>query len=294
MTFTAMLDGIAETVDEVPLIETLEKVLDQSGYTHALEAKNDMESRGRLENIGELKTTVLKYMEETEEPSLSGFLEEIALYTDLDNLSEDDDKVVLMTLHSAKGLEFPYVFITGMEEGLFPGQQAIFEPKELEEERRLAYVGITRAKKELTLTGAAQRMLFGHTTRNRPSRFIGEIPTELLKTEDETERFGSYQAERSAFGGRSGYGGYGARQGSGGQASRQTTGSIPPAPRTRPAAPAAEPFAFKTGDRVRHKTFGEGSILKIEPMGGDHLLTIHFDSVGTKRLMATYARLEKL
>ena len=198
-----------------------------------------------------------------------------------------------MTLHSAKGLEFPYVFITGMEEGLFPGQQAIFEPKELEEERRLAYVGITRAKKELTLTGAAQRMLFGHTTRNRPSRFIGEIPTELLKTEDETERFGSYQAERSAFGGRSSYGGYGARQGSGGQASRQT-GSIPPAPRTRPAAPAAEPFAFKTGDRVRHKTFGEGSILKIEPMGGDHLLTIHFDDIGTKRLMATYARLEKL
>lgn len=294
MTFTAMLDGIAETVDEVPLIETLEMVLDQSGYTHALEAKNDMESRGRLENIGELKTTVLKYMEETEEPSLSGFLEEIALYTDLDNLSEDDDKVVLMTLHSAKGLEFPYVFITGMEEGLFPGQQAIFEPKELEEERRLAYVGITRAKKELTLTGAAQRMLFGHTTRNRPSRFIGEIPTELLKTEDETERFGSYQAERSAFGGRSSYGGYGARQGSGGQVSRQTTGSIPPAPHTRPAAPAAEPFDFKTGNRVRHKTFGEGSILKIEPMGGDHLLTIHFDSVGTKRLMATYARLEKL
>ena len=294
MTFTAMLDGIAETVDEVPLIETLEMVLDQSGYVRALEAKNDMESRGRLENIGELKTTVLKYMEETEEPSLSGFLEEIALYTDLDNLSEDDDKVELMTLHSAKGLEFPYVFITGMEEGLFPGQQAIFEPKELEEERRLAYVGITRAKKELTLTGAAQRMLFGHTTRNRPSRFIGEIPTELLKTEDETERFGSYQAERSAFGGRSSYGGYGARQGSGGQASRQTTGSIPPAPHTRPAAPAAEPFDFKTGNRVRHKTFGEGSILKIEPMGGDHLLTIHFDSVGTKRLMATYARLEKL
>ena len=124
---------------------TLEQVLDQSGYVRALEAKNDMESRGRLENIGELKTTILKYMEETEEPSLSGFLEEIALYTDLDNLSEDDDKVVLMTLHSAKGLEFPYVFITGMEEGIFPGQQAIYEPTELEEERRLCYVAMTRA-----------------------------------------------------------------------------------------------------------------------------------------------------
>ena len=293
MEFTAMMDGIAESVDEVPLIETLEQVLDQSGYVRALEAKNDMESRGRLENIGELKTTILKYMEETEEPSLSGFLEEIALYTDLDNLSEDDDKVVLMTLHSAKGLEFPYVFITGLEEGIFPGQQAIYEPTELEEERRLAYVGITRAKRELYLTGAAQRMLFGRTTRNRPSRFVGEIPGELMKTEDETERFGSYH---SGYGERTGYGsGYGARQTSVYQPNKlgSSPAPAPAAPRPRPAVPAAEPFTLKTGDRVYHKTFGEGSILKIEPMGGDHLLTIHFDKVGAKRLMATFARLEK-
>lgn len=293
MEFTAMMDGIAESVDEVPLIETLEQVLDQSGYVRALEAKNDMESRGRLENIGELKTTILKYMEETEEPSLSGFLEEIALYTDLDNLSEDDDKVVLMTLHSAKGLEFPYVFITGLEEGIFPGQQAIYEPTELEEERRLAYVGITRAKRELYLTGAAQRMLFGRTTRNRPSRFVGEIPGELMKTEDETERFGSYH---SGYGERTGYGsGYGARQTSVYRPNKlgSSPAPAPAAPRPRPAVPAAEPFTLKTGDRVYHKTFGEGSILKIEPMGGDHLLTIHFDKVGAKRLMATFARLEK-
>lgn len=295
MEFTAMMDGIAESVDEVPIIETLEQVLDQSGYVRALEAKNDMESRGRLENIGELKTTILKYMEETEEPSLSGFLEEIALYTDLDNLSEDDDKVVLMTLHSAKGLEFPYVFITGLEEGIFPGQQAIYEPSELEEERRLAYVGITRAKRELYLTGAAQRMLFGRTTRNRPSRFVGEIPGELMKTEDETERFGSYH---SGYGERTGYGsgyGYGARQTTVYQPNKlgSSPAPAPAAPRPRPAVPAAEPFTLKTGDRVYHKTFGEGSILKIEPMGGDHLLTIHFDKVGAKRLMATFARLEK-
>ena len=293
MEFTAMMDGIAESVDEVPLIETLEQVLDQSGYVRALEAKNDMESRGRLENIGELKTTILKYMEETEEPSLSGFLEEIALYTDLDNLSEDDDKVVLMTLHSAKGLEFPYVFITGLEEGIFPGQQAIYEPSELEEERRLAYVGITRAKRELYLTGAAQRMLFGRTTRNRPSRFVGEIPGELMKTEDETERFGSYH---SGYGERTGYGsGYGARQTTVCRPNKlgSSPAPAPAAPRPRPAVPAAEPFTLKTGDRVYHKTFGEGSILKIEPMGGDHLLTIHFDKVGAKRLMATFARLEK-
>ena len=273
MEFTAMMDGIAAEVDEVPLIETLEAVLEKSGYVRALEQKGDMESRGRLENIGELKTTVLKYTEETEEPSLSGFLEEIALYTDLDSMEEDSDKVLLMTLHSAKGLEFPYVFITGMEEGIFPGQQAIYEPAEIEEERRLAYVGITRAKKELTLTGGAQRMLFGRTTRNRPSRFVGEIPPECLKTEDETERYG----------GTGSFGGW--RQ-------PARTGAVPPPAAPRPK-PAAEPFRFKTGDRVYHKTFGEGSILKIEPMGGDHLLTIHFDSVGAKRLMATFARLEK-
>ena len=282
MAFTAMLDGIAERVDEVPLIETLEAVLEQSGYVKALEAKNDMESRGRLENIGELKTTVLKYMAETEQPTLSGFLEEIALYTDLDNLSEDDDKVVLLTLHSAKGLEFPYVFITGMEEGIFPGQQALFEPGELEEERRLAYVGITRAKKELYLTGAAQRMLFGRTTRNRPSRFISEIPAELLKIEDETERFGSY------FTGERPDGGYARQPARPAQSGGRPVPPPPPRPR-----PAEEPFTLKVGDRVLHNTFGEGSILKIEPMGNDHLLTIHFDKVGSKRLMATYARLQK-
>ena len=196
MEFTAMMDGIAESVDEVPLIETLEQVLDQSGYVRALEAKNDMESRGRLENIGELKTTILKYMEETEEPSLSGFLEEIALYTDLDNLSEDDDKVVLMTLHSAKGLEFPYVFITGLEEGIFPGQQAIYEPTELEEERRLAYVGITRAKKELYISNSVSRMLYGRTQRNEPSRFLREIEPEYIE-----ETRSPVLEQRSRFGG---------------------------------------------------------------------------------------------
>ena len=254
-------------------IEIITEAANRLERNVAFETGTWMESRGRLENIGELKTTVLKYTEETEEPSLSGFLEEIALYTDLDSVEEDADKVLLMTLHSAKGLEFPYVFITGMEEGIFPGQQAIYEPAEIEEERRLAYVGITRAKKELTLTGAAQRMLFGRTTRNRPSRFVGEIPPECLKTEDETERYG----------GAGSFGGW--RQ-------PARTGAVPPPAAPRPK-PAAEPFRFKTGDRVYHKTFGEGSILKIEPMGGDHLLTIHFDSVGAKRLMATFARLEK-
>lgn len=287
--FAAMIDGIAAEVDTVPLIDTLEAVLEQSGYVTALEAKNDMESRGRLENIGELKSTVQKYMEETEQPSLSGFLEEISLYTDLDHYDENEDTVVLMTLHSAKGLEFPYVFIAGMEEGIFPGQQAIFDPVEIEEERRLAYVGITRAKKELYLTSAAQRMLFGHTCRNRASRFIGEIPSELLNVQDEAERYSSYGG--SGYG--SGFGGYGSRT-----AARTVTHPAPaapsaPRPAPRPAAAAPAAFEFKAGDRVGHRVFGDGTILKVTPMGSDHLLEIHFDKVGAKRIMATFAKLEK-
>ncbi len=215
-----------------------------------------MESRGRLENIGELKTTILKYMEETEEPSLSGFLEEIALYTDLDNLSEDDDKVVLMTLHSAKGLEFPYVFITGLEEGIFPPGH--LQPTELEEERRLAYVGITRAKRELYLTGAARGCSSAEPPETVPPALWGRSPGELMKTEDKTERFGSYH---SGYGERTGYGsGYGARQTPVYQPNKlgSSPAPAPAAPKPKPVAPAAEPFTLKTGDRVYHKTLGRG------------------------------------
>ena len=269
MAFAAMIDGLRDRLGNEPLIDTLEALLEESGYVRALEQKNDFESRGRLENVEELKTTVLKYAEETEEPSLSGFLEEIALYTDLDNYDPDDDAVVMMTLHSAKGLEFPVVFIAGAEEGIFPGMSAIYNPGEIEEERRLAYVGITRAKRRLYLTTAAQRMIFGRTTRNRPSRFVGEIPKALLDIRDETVR--SYSA-------------------------RPAPGAAPgkAAPARRPAAPAgAEPFDLKAGDRVVHRVFGPGLITKVTPMGGDHMVEVAFDRVGTKRIMAAFAKLTK-
>ncbi len=268
--FAAMMEGLRERVDTEPLADTFAALLEESGYGKALEQKNDFESRGRLENVEELKTTIAKYVEESQEPSLSGFLEEIALYTDLDSYDPADDAVVMMTLHAAKGLEFPVVFIAGAEEGIFPSMNAMMDPVQIEEERRLAYVGITRARQRLYLTTAAQRMIFGRTAYNRPSRFVEEIPRELVESRDETVR----RAAPSAMG--------------------AATGSPKPLkkrPLAQPAAPAV--FDFTTGERVKHRVFGEGTILSITPMGGDHLVEVAFDRVGTKRIMATFARLER-
>ena len=274
--FASLISELIELAETSSLIDTLDQVLERSGYTDALRAKKDMESQGRLENVEELRTTVIKYMEETEEPSLSGFLEEIALYTDLDSLSPEDDAVVLMTLHSAKGLEFPVVFIAGMEENIFPSSRVLNDPTEIEEERRLAYVGITRAKQRLYLTSAGERMLFGHTTRNRRSRFTGEIPRDIIDLQDETMR--SY-----SFGG--------------GTAAKPMTPGVRSASIPKPASAVPkkdEPFTLKAGDRVRHYKFGDGKILSVTPMGGDHLVQIAFDSGSTKKLMASYIKLEKI
>ena len=268
--FAAMINGLRERAGNEPLADTLAALLEESGYVRALEQKNDFESRGRLENVEELMTTVIKYTQETESPTLSGFLEEIALYTDLDGYDSGDDAVVMMTLHSAKGLEFPVVFIAGAEEGIFPGMNAMMNPGEIEEERRLAYVGITRAKERLYFTTAAQRMIFGRTAYNRPSRFVEEIPRELVESRDETVR----RATPSAMGAASGH-----------------PKPLKKRPLAQPAAPAV--FDLTTGERVKHRVFGEGTILSITPMGGDHLVEVAFDRVGTKRIMATFARLER-
>ncbi len=263
--FAAMIEGLRERAGEEPLEELLDALLEESGYTRALELKNDFESRGRLENVEELKTTVLKYTQETQDPSLSGFLEEIALYTDLDSYDPEDDAVVMMTLHSAKGLEFPVVFIAGAEEGIFPGMNAMMNPGEMEEERRLAYVGITRARERLYLTTAAQRMIFGRTAYNRPSRFAGEIPKDLLEVEDETVRHYTASAPRPQ--------------------------AAPKRPLTQRTAPAA--FDLKVGEQVKHRVFGIGTILSITPMGGDHMVEVAFEKAGTKRIMAAFAKLER-
>lgn len=271
MAFAQMIEDLKEITDQVPLIDLLDRTLDKSGYAAALASKNDHESQGRLENVQELRTTVLKYIEETQDPSLSGFLEEIALYTDLDGLEEGTDAVVMMTLHSAKGLEFPCVFIAGMEEGIFPGQQAAFMPKELEEERRLAYVGITRAKRKLYLTSASERMLFGRTTRGRPSRFMAEIPSDLTHKQDATvNRSWQRSAPNGPF--------------------------ITKKPPSEPSVPivASQPFNLQVGDRITHRVFGEGLILSVTPMGGDHMVEVAFDKVGTKRIMAAYTKMTKI
>lgn len=177
MGFAAMIEELTADAETMDMGSFFDEVMEKTGYMMALIAQGE-EGKTRIENVKELKSILVKYEEENESPTLSGFLEEVALYTDLDAVNESDDNVILMTMHSAKGLEYPYVFLVGMEEGIFPGRLSM-EPGELEEERRLAYVGITRAKTDLTLTAARQRMLFGSTQYNRPSRFVDEIPEKL-------------------------------------------------------------------------------------------------------------------
>ena len=291
-----------------------------------LETKNTVEDRTRLENVRELLTSINSYLENRadQEESLSdalhGFLDEIALYTDLDSHDPNQDCVVLMTMHSAKGLEFPYVYVVGMEEGIFPGIRAIGETEEMEEERRLCYVAMTRAKEKLYLTCAHQRMLFGRTSANRPSRFVEEIPPEHLERSgrsylsdlDGDEGGDSWAGMPSRS---SGYGGYGERTGFGraaggfggtgraaggtprpsyggfersarpATASGQTRRAASPAPSYARSTAPAPALQLAKGDQVRHRAFGLGMVLSAQKVGGDVLLEIAFDQVGTKRLM---------
>ena len=234
------------------------------------------ENKSRLENIRELKSSIHAYMENAEEPSLNGFLEEIALYTDLEQYNENDDAVVLMTMHAAKGLEFPHVFITGFEDGLFPGMRAIGDREEMEEERRLCYVAITRAKKKLTVTYAKQRMIYGRTAASLPSRFLREIP------EDSCVRKGGFVTPRTPTG---------FTQPSHMQLntdnSYRGTGYLQ-ASRPKPQ-PQGNYLALNKGDMVMHTAFGKGMVLSVLKMSGDALLEIAFDNVGTKKLMAKTA-----
>ncbi|WRS27724.1 UvrD-helicase domain-containing protein [Oscillospiraceae bacterium MB08-C2-2] len=272
--FTTMVEELAQMAEQEPLADVLDALLDRSGYAMALRTQG-FEGQTRLENIMELKSNLLKYTEESEEPTLAGFLEEIALYTDLDNYDPDSDAVVLMTVHSAKGLEFPYVFIAGMDEGIFPGRQSSYYPEELEEERRLAYVAITRAKKQLFVTCTERRMIFGQTSFNRPSRFVAEIPAELVECHEPPaiakkpvlDRAAAKRAHISLSSTTIGVG----------DTSHERTGSV----------------SFAVGDLVRHRVFGEGKVLSARPMGGDSLVEIRFDKVGVKKVMANFAGLTK-
>ena len=280
--FASTMKELVEAAEDetVRLSELYQMILDKTNYIEALRAAEGDEAQDRIENINELASNLIQYQEDNgEEASLSGFLEEVSLMTDIDNYDEDSDSVVMMTMHSAKGLEFPVVFLPGFEEGIFPGIQAIYNPTEIEEERRLAYVAITRAKEELDILNAESRMIFGSTVRTKPSRFIQEIPEELV----ETSRSRSWKkpqpgtvlptSSRDAR-----------------VASTEAARNFGPAEIARGSVPAVR---FKPGDSVYHKTFGNGMVVSATPMGNDTLLEIAFDTIGTKKLMANFARLQK-
>jgi DNA helicase-2/ATP-dependent DNA helicase PcrA len=276
MQFTVMIEELAQLLEDgMSLPEFYDELLRRSGYAAMLEAKPTEENKTRLENIRELKSSIHAYIQNADVPSLAGFLEEIALYTDLEEYSETDDVVVLMTMHSAKGLEFPNVFLVGFEDGLFPGMRAIGDYEEMEEERRLCYVAITRAKKNLTISYAKQRMLYGRTNAALPSRFLREIP------EDTMQRKGGYhrkteQPYDSSF----------VRQDAGHYAVPQYKREIPA---YKASTAKVQYLELNKGDMVQHTAFGRGLVLSVMKMGGDALLEIAFDEIGTKKLMAKTA-----
>ena len=278
--FTAMIEEMREKLDGMELVEYYEYVCDRTGYVAMLQEKNDMESRGRLENVEELTSSIHAFLDnDPDNPTLAGFLDEVALYTDLDDTSDKENCVVMMTMHSAKGLEFPYVYVVGMEESVFPGNRVLAEDDELEEERRLCYVAMTRAKEKLTLTNARQRMLFGRTTPNLPSRFLDEIPEKnmewLSKPEPRAER--GWDEDRDS--------GYVWDVDVSVERHREKVKSTLDSVRKTSIKPSTPLMDLKPGESVRHSAFGQGMVISVRPMGGDALIEIAFDNVGTKKLM---------
>ena len=293
--FAAMIENIAAFAEDAPLADTLNRILDETAYVQSLRAEPE-KFEDRVQNLNELSATLVRFSEENPEGTLNEYLEEVALLTDIDNYNAEADTVVLMTLHAAKGLEFPVVFIPGMEEGVFPGIQSMYIESEVEEERRLAYVGITRAKEKLYLTHAKCRMIYGSTNYYRPSRFVAEIPEKLLDIHRSVgfrERAGystnTYGSPKSAPSGT--YTGVS-------KSAAPTGGSTVNRGFTKPVSNAAKNTAalpqFQPGDTVEHKAFGTGVISTVRPMGNDMLLEVVFQKAGTKKLMARMANLKKL
>lgn len=273
--FAAMMDELKEQSELLPFDEFLDLLLDKTGYLDYLSAQGD-EGSTRLENIEELKSSMVAYAEEANEPSLGGFLEEIALFTDVDKYEPGQEVVYMMTMHSAKGLEFEKVFLVGFEEGVFPSTRTInaIDLAEIEEERRLAYVAITRAKKRLYLSSADRRMLFGLSMYNKRSRFLGEIDTELINKEC-SKLLHDEDSEAIP------------------QSISSNTLQKQLAQRAKPkVAPGNK--SFEAGERVSHNIFGDGTVITVSSMGNDALLEVAFDNVGTKKLMANFAKIKKI
>ena len=272
--FSELIESLAQLLDEgMSLPEFYDILLQRTGYEDMLKGKDTEENKTRLENVRELKSSIHSYLQNADIPTLAGFLEEIALYTDLEQYHEGDEAVVMMTMHSAKGLEFPSVFLVGFEDGLFPGMRAIGDAEEMEEERRLCYVAITRAKEHLTISYARQRMIYGRTSASLPSRFLKEIPDSCIVKK------GGYRVSAE-----SGYSGQRQIRGTGtAPAKKVQTGFSLGA-----TAPAAM-LDLNQGDMIQHAAFGKGMVLSVRKMGGDALLEIAFDDIGTKKLMAKTA-----
>lgn len=280
--FVALIDGLmeAEQSEDYSLAELYNLILEHTDYEKYLKTEKDNPDV-RIENIEELSSNIIKFEEEyAEEASLSNFLEEISLQTDIDNYDAEADSSVMMTLHSAKGLEFPVVFIAGLEEGVFPSIATMMNPDELNEERRLAYVGITRAKEKLYITKAKSRMLMGHTSYNKVSRFVNEIPPELL----------NYTGEKKTFASTNGFSASSSHISIG--AGSKFTPNKSFNTFTKPAVKSGT--VYKKGDCVFHKVFGKGMIMKTEKMGNDTMLEVAFDKAGTKTLMANFSKMEKI
>ena len=270
--FSALIEDLAGLLEGgMSLPEFYDELLVRTGYLDMLMSKPTEENKTRLENVKEFKSSIQSYLANTDEPTLSGFLEEISLYTDLEQYNEGDDAVVMMTIHSAKGLEFPHVFLVGFEDGLFPGMRAIGDKEEMEEERRLCYVAITRAKNSLTISHAHQRMIYGRTSSALPSRFLQEIPEVCIV------KRGGYRPQVQEV-----------RQDRYEKRIARGSGYLSSTIRAQ-AAPATPVPEFAKGDMVMHAAFGKGMVLSVVKMGGDALLEVAFDDIGTKKLMAKAA-----
>lgn len=281
--FTSFIDELRSILRQEGILALYDAILEKSGYEAELIAENTEESQTRLENIEELRNKIVEFEEEEENPTLTGLLEEIALVADIDSLEEESDRVILMTLHSAKGLEFPYVFLVGLEDGIFPGYRAIMSEVEddLEEERRLCYVGITRAKKELYLSYAKRRMMHGQMQYNSPSRFLEEMPGRLLQEVNKTRESSLLSAKKGRT-----FANAARKRTSFDHKPYQTMQSL--------EKTAAIVLDYTEGDRVKHIKFGTGIVTQIVSGGRDYEVTVDFDKVGVKKMFASFAKLKKL
>ncbi len=292
--FTALIEHYKADAQEMSVSDLMKEIIEETGYIESLENEDAEEAEARIENIDELISKIAAYEEmcgDMDMPAtLGGFLEEVALVADIDSLDENSDYVVLMTLHSAKGLEFPHVYLAGLEDGLFPSYMSITSDdlEDIEEERRLCYVGITRAEEELTLTCARRRMVRGETQYNRMSRFLKEIPVELVstgetfagETEDAQKELQKEQQKRNAY--------TQAKQ------AFQTKVYAAAKPAKQFGSPSGSSLDYEVGDRVRHVKFGEGTVTGIIEGGRDYEVTVDFDGPGTKKMFAAFAKLQKM